>query len=143
MIAGTLTTQQAVHKQVVPNLDLLTTGRLPPNPSELLLSKSFAEMLDKCSQLYDLVIIDSPPVLVAADTAAMAGQAGTVLLVARANKSTLGDLRESTRRLSLGGNAATGILLNGLDGKHRGVGAYKYGRYRFRNYSYQNNPQEA
>ena len=143
VIAGTLTTQQAVHKQVVPNLDLLTTGRLPPNPSELLLSKSFAEMLDKCSQLYDLVIIDSPPVLVAADTAAMAGQAGTVLLVARANKSTLGDLRESTRRLSLGGNAATGILLNGLDGKRRGVGAYKYGRYRFRNYSYQNSPQEA
>ena len=143
VIAGTLTTQQAVHKQVVPNLDLLTTGRLPTNPSELLLSKSFAEMLDKCSQLYDLVIIDSPPVLVAADTAAMAGQAGTVLLVARANKSTLGDLRESTRRLSLGGNAATGILLNGLDGKRRGVGAYKYGRYRFRNYSYQNSPQEA
>ena len=143
VIAGTLTTQQAVHKQVVPNLDLLTTGRLPPNPSELLLSKSFAEMLDKCSQLYDLVIIDSPPVLVAADTAAMAGQAGTVLLVARANKSTLGDLQESTRRLSLGGNAATGILLNGLDGKRRGVGAYRYGRYRFRSYNYQNNPQEA
>lgn len=143
VIAGTLTAQQAVHKQVVPNLDLLTTGKLPSNPSELLLSKSFADMLDKCSQLYDLVIIDSPPVLVAADTAAMAGQAGTVLLVARSNKSTLGDLRESTRRLSLGGNAATGILLNGLDGKRRGVGAYKQGRYRFRNYNYQSSPQEA
>jgi len=143
VIAGTLTAQQALHKQVVPNLDLLTTGRLPSNPSELLLSKSFADMLDKFSQLYDLVIIDSPPVLVAADTAAMAGQAGTVLLVARANKSTLGELRESTRRLSLGGNAATGILLNGLNGKRRGVGAYKYGRYRFRSYSYQRTPQEA
>ncbi len=143
VIAGSLTAQQAVHKQVVPNLDLLTTGRLPSNPSELLLSKSFADMLDKFSQLYDLVIIDSPPVLVAADTAAMAGQAGTVLLVARANKSTLGDLRESKRRLSLGGNAATGILLNGLDGKRRGLGAYKYGRYRFRNYTYQNTRQEA
>jgi len=64
-------------------------------------------------------------------------QAGTVLLVARANQSTMGELKESTRRLSLGGKAATGVLLNGMDSNRRSYNSYKYGRYRYTNYNYE------
>ncbi len=137
LIAGSLTIQQTVHKQVVPNLDLLATGQLPPNPAELLVSESFKTTLDRLSELYDLVVIDTPPVLVAADTAIVATHAGTVLLVARANLSTMGELRESTRRLSLSGKAATGVLLNAMDVERRAYSAYKYGRYRYTNYNYE------
>ena len=137
LIAGSLTIQQTVHKQVVPNLDLLATGQLPPNPAELLVSESFKSALEKLSEQYDLVVIDTPPVLVAADTATVAAHAGTVLLVARANLSTMGELKESTRRLSLGGRAATGVLLNAMDVGRRAYAAYKYGRYRYTNYNYE------
>ena len=128
--------QQTVHRQVVPDLDFLATGQLPPNPSELLVSESFKSMLEKLSDLYDLIVIDTPPVLVAADTMTVAAHTGTVLLVARADQSTMGELRESTRRLALGGRAATGVLLNAMDVERRAYTPYKYGRYRYTNYNY-------
>lgn len=137
LIAGSLTIQQTVHRQVVPNLDFLATGQLPPNPAELLTSDSFTSTLGRLSEQYDLVVIDTPPVLVASDTAAIATQAGTVLLVARANLSSMGELKESTRRLALGGKAATGVLLNAMDAKRGAYGGYKYGRYRYTNYNYE------
>ncbi|MDM0114284.1 polysaccharide biosynthesis tyrosine autokinase [Variovorax sp. J22R133] len=137
LIAGSLTVQQTVHRQVVPNLDFLATGQLPPNPAELLTSESFSATLKKLSELYDLVVIDTPPVLVASDTSSIATHAGTVLLIARANLSTMGELKESTRRLSLAGKAAAGVLLNGMDSKRRAYGNYKYGRYRYTSYNYE------
>ncbi|RZL65572.1 MAG: polysaccharide biosynthesis tyrosine autokinase [Variovorax sp.] len=137
LIAGSLTVQQTVHRQVVPNLDLLTTGQLPPNPAELLVSESFRSLLERLSNDYDLVVIDTPPVLVAADSATVAAHTGTVLLVARADQSTMGELKESTRRLAMGGKSATGVLLNAMDLGRRSFGAYKYGRYRHTNYNYE------
>jgi tyrosine-protein kinase Etk/Wzc len=137
LIAGSLTVQQTVHRQVVPNLDFLATGQLPPNPSELLVSDSFKSALERLSEQYDLVVIDTPPVLVAADTSTVAAHVGTVLLVARADQSTMGELKESTRRLAMGGKAATGVLLNAMDVGRRTYAPYKYGRYRYTNYNYE------
>ncbi|MGJ7508036.1 polysaccharide biosynthesis tyrosine autokinase [Variovorax sp. GT1P44] len=137
LIAGSLTVQQTVHRQVVPSLDFLATGQLPPNPAELLVSDSFKSTLEKLSEQYDLVVIDTPPVLVAADTSTVAMHAGTVLLVARADLSTMGELKESTRRLVMGGKTATGVLLNAMNVGRRQYAAYKYGRYRYTNYNYE------
>jgi len=137
LIAGSLTIQQTVHRQVVPNLDFLATGQLPPNPAELLVSDSFKSMLEKLSEQYDLLVIDTPPVLVAADTTTVATHAGTVLLVARSDQSTMGELKESTRRLAMSGRSATGVLLNGMNLGRRSYAAYKYGRYRYTSYNYE------
>ena len=137
LIAGSLTIQQTVHRQVVPNLDFLATGQLPPNPAELLTSDSFGSVLKKLSEQYDLVVIDTPPVLAASDTPAVVVHAGTVLLMARADVSTIGEVKESTRRLMLGGKAASGLLINGMDAKRRGIGANKAGRYRYAHYNYE------
>lgn len=137
LIAGSLTVQQTVHRQVVPNLDFLATGQLPPNPGELLTSESFASALQKLSESYDYVLIDAPPVLVASDASSIAAQAGSVLLVARADVSTSGELKEAVRRLSLGGKTAAGVLLNGMDTKRRSYSSYRYGRYRAADYNYE------
>jgi tyrosine-protein kinase Etk/Wzc len=137
LIAGSLTVQQTVHKQVVPNLDFLATGQLPPNPGELLTSESFAAALEKLSEAYDYVVIDAPPVLVASDASSIATHAGSVLLVARADLSTMGELKEAMRRLSLGGKTAAGVLLNGMDTKRRSYSSYRYGRYRQLDYNYE------
>lgn len=138
VIAGTKSLDQAIHKSVLPNLDLITTGILPPNPAELLMSETFAKVLNELSANYDLVVIDTAPVLVAADTSAVAPNAGTVLLVARANKTHLGELAESAKRLAHVGCVANGVILNAMDltRRHYGSYGYKYGGYKYTQYKY-------
>jgi tyrosine-protein kinase Etk/Wzc len=141
LIAGTLDFEKAVRPSVLPNLDVITTGVLPPNPAELLMSESFVHVLDKLSPAYDLVIVDTAPVLVAADTASVAPLASTLLLVARAEKTQLGELNETVRRLAHAGRSVNGVILNAIDlsRRHAGSGGYKYGAYKHLQYTYKSN----
>ena len=139
VIAGSLKLSVAIRRDLLPNLDLLTTGVLPPNPAELMMSAAFAHVLKELSTQYDLVVMDTPPVLVAADTVGIAAQAGTVLLVARAGQTQIGELHESAKRLAHAGKTVAGVLFNAMDlsRRHYGTYGYKYGGYRYRQYSYE------
>ncbi|MCY1219411.1 Tyrosine-protein kinase wzc [compost metagenome] len=138
VLAGDLTPEQAIHVQVIPNLDVLTTGAYPFNPANMMLSAALGELLNDFSERYDLVVIDSPPVLVAADAAAVAAHAGAVLLVARDNLTQLGELNESIKRLAHAGQQVNGVVFNGMDlsRRHYGSYGYKYGGYRYTEYKY-------
>jgi tyrosine-protein kinase Etk/Wzc len=139
VVAGTLKASEAIRRDLVPNLDLLPTGVLPPNPAELMMSAAFANVLEALSSEYELVIVDTPPVLVAADTLGMAAQVGTVLLVARSGETQMGELHESAKRLAQAGKTVSGVLFNAIDlsRRHYGSYGYKYGGYRYRQYSYE------
>jgi len=138
VLAGDLSPEQAVHGQVIPNLDVLTTGNYPFNPANMMLSSKLGELLHDFSERYDLVVIDSPPVLVAADAAAVAAHAGAILLVARDNLTQLGELNESVKRLAHAGQQVNGVVFNGMDlsRRHYGSYGYKYGGYRYTEYKY-------
>jgi tyrosine-protein kinase Etk/Wzc len=138
LVAGTLKPADVIRRDVLPNLDLITTGVMPPNPAELMMSSSLHTLLEQFSEQYDYVILDTPPVLVAADTPAVAAQAGTVLLVARAGETQMGEIHECAKRLAHAGKSVTGVLVNALDmsRRHYGSYAYRYGGYRSRQYSY-------
>ena len=125
-------------RQVRPNLDVLTTGKLPRLPADMLESEAFTRALDELSPRYDCVVIDSAPVLVAADAAAVAPACGLVLLVVRAGKSQLGELNESVRRLAKAGVTIDGVLFNGMDFSRRynGNQGYRHGGYRYSEYQY-------
>ncbi|WP_427913585.1 polysaccharide biosynthesis tyrosine autokinase [Ramlibacter sp. MMS24-I3-19] len=138
LITGTVSGDKAIRRAVLPNLDVITTGTLPPNPAELLVSTAFTSLIELLSAEYDLVIIDSAPVLVAADTLSIASMAGALFLVARAGQTYAGDLHESARRLVHVGKAPTGVLFNALDltQRHYGKYGYKYGTYNYASYNY-------
>jgi tyrosine-protein kinase Etk/Wzc len=138
LIAGTLSASKAVRREMLPNLDIITTGVLPPNPAELMISGAFTKVLESLSATYDLVIIDTAPVLAAADTLSIATHVGTLLLVARAGQTQLGELHESARRLAHAGKSATGVLFNAIDltRRHYGNYGYRYGGYKYRHYEY-------
>lgn len=138
LIIGSLKLHEVIRPNLLPNLDLITTGTLPPNPAELMMSGALANALEQLSQQYDYVIVDTPPVLVAADAPALAVHAGSVLLVARAGMTQMGELHECAKRLSHAGKNTTGVLLNGLDltRRHYGSYAYRNGGYRYKQYSY-------
>ncbi|MGJ7554247.1 polysaccharide biosynthesis tyrosine autokinase [Variovorax sp. RB3P1] len=138
VLIGDLAVDQAIHNAVVPNLDILTTGNYPPNPANLMLSARLGEFLNDMSLRYDLVVIDSPPVLVAADAAAVAAHAGAILLVARDTLTQLGELNESVKRMAHAGQRVSGVVFNGMDlsRRHYGSHGYKYGAYRYTEYRY-------
>ncbi|MDM0075415.1 polysaccharide biosynthesis tyrosine autokinase [Variovorax sp. J2P1-59] len=138
LITGEIGAQQAVHAQVRPHLDVMTTGKLPDMPADLLESQAFTQALDALSEPYDVVVIDATPVLVAADAAAVASACGVVLLVARSGKSKLGEVNESIRRLGQAGAAVSGVLFNGMDFSRRynGSHGYRHGGYRHEEYKH-------
>lgn len=139
LIAGVASVDHAVHRNLLPQLDIISTGTLPPNPSEMVMSRAFAQVLDQLSPAYDIVIVDTAPVLVAADTLSIALLAGTRLLVARAGETQIGELNESAKRLLHAGASVTGVLFNAMDltRRHYGSYGYRYGGYRYRQYSYE------
>jgi len=134
LIAQTTTAKDAIHKDLLPNLDVIATGTLPPNPAELVMSRAFVDLVDQFSKQYDVVIIDTAPVLVAADTLSIALLAGTRILVARAGETQIGELNESAKRLKQVGAPVTGVLLNALDLTRRQYGSY--GGYNYKQYRY-------
>ena len=138
LIAGTRVLGDVVRRNVAPNLDLISTGTMPPNPGELLMSPATLQLLESLSGQYDLVLIDTPPVLAVSDTQVIASHAGTVFLVARAEVTALGELQESVKRLGQTGVAVKGVVFNDLDTSRQRYGGYgyKYSRYRYTNYQY-------
>ena len=137
LILGTTTVDRAIRKNVVPNLDFLPSGTFPPNPAEMLLTTSFAQMIAELGKHYDVVLMDTAPVLAAADAGILAARAGAVFLVTRADKTTIGEVQESAKQLANAGGEVKGVLFNGLaahTGRYRYGG--KYGRYRYADYRY-------
>jgi tyrosine-protein kinase Etk/Wzc len=147
LITGSQTFEQVVRAGVAPGLDFISTGTMPPNPAELLMSASAQELLQKLSEQYDIVLVDTPPVLAVSDTAIIAPQAGTIFMVARADVSSLGEMQEASKRLAQSGVTVKGVIFNGLDISKRRYGygygygyGYKYKRYgyRYQSYNYSN-----
>ncbi|MBX3655498.1 MAG: polysaccharide biosynthesis tyrosine autokinase [Ramlibacter sp.] len=137
LVAGSVGLDDAVHRNVSPQVDFISTGALAPNAGELLLSPAMTRLLQQLAPQYDLVLIDTPPVLAVSDAQVLAPMAGTVFLVARAELTTLGELQESVKRLAQTGVQVKGVLFNDLDtSKARHRYGYKYSRYRYTNYQY-------
>ena len=138
LVANVQPLEPVLRPQVVAGLDLIPGGAIPPNPAELLLSLSTGDWLQRLQDQYDLVLIDTPPVLAVSDACVLAQRAGTVLLVARAETTTLGELQETAKRLAQAGGSVLGVVFNGLDFKRRY--GYGYG-YRYQRYDYGTPPK--
>ncbi|MDR5809753.1 polysaccharide biosynthesis tyrosine autokinase [Caballeronia sp. LZ019] len=103
--------ESAILHDVLPGVDLITKGTLPSHPSELLASERLGEMLDQLKQMYDLVIVDTPPVLAVTDATVIGKHAGTSLLVVRHGKNQVQEIGETMKRLQHGGVNMKGVLL--------------------------------
>jgi tyrosine-protein kinase Etk/Wzc len=101
----------AILHDVLPGVDLITKGSLPSHPSELLASERLGEVLEQLKQLYDLVIVDTPPVLAVTDATVIGKHAGTSLLVVRHGKNQVQEIGETMKRLHHGGVNMKGVLL--------------------------------
>ncbi len=119
-----------IKKSSYPNLDLIFSGDIPPNPAELLTSSKMDEVCDILVSRYDYVFIDTPPVNVVTDVSLLAGKANGVLLVVRQGQTTKEDLADAVHQLQFIKTRILGVLLNDIKMVGRKK-SYKY-RYRYR-----------
>ncbi|WP_244306504.1 polysaccharide biosynthesis tyrosine autokinase [Paraburkholderia lacunae] len=115
---------RAVVKDVLPGLDVLPQGTIPPNPSELLMSERFRAVMEQLSAKYDVVVIDTPPALAVTDAALIGKSAGATLLVVRHGKDQLLGIGEAVRRLRHSGITVKGVVFTDVPRGPLGYGAY-------------------
>ncbi|SFU32507.1 tyrosine-protein kinase Etk/Wzc [Halomonas korlensis] len=132
LLSGQQTLEEAIRGSAVEGLDYIARGTSPPNPSELLMRPNFSRLLAEVSSRYDLVIIDTPPVLAVTDAAIIGKQVGTGLLVARFGVNPPREVEAAMQRLETSGVTLKGAILNATER----TAATSYGYYGHYNYSY-------
>lgn len=122
---------ELAKKTRVPNLSVLTSGPLPANPAELVGSRRMRTFLEAATQAFELVVLDSPPVLAASDAVALSAQCDGVILVVRAGSVPQEVVRHAVEQIQAVHARLLGVLLNRLDARRNGH--YDYYRY-YRSY---------
>ncbi|WP_241569959.1 polysaccharide biosynthesis tyrosine autokinase [Rosenbergiella collisarenosi] len=115
------------------SFDFIARGKTPPNPSELLMHNRFKQLLDWASENYDIVLVDTPPILAVTDAAVIGRYVGTTLLVARFEENTAKEMEVSIKRFEQSGNEVKGCIINGVVKKASSYYGYGYSHY---GYSY-------
>ncbi|ARA80687.1 polysaccharide biosynthesis tyrosine autokinase [Pseudomonas amygdali pv. lachrymans] len=113
-LAARLRCTEVIHQTRVRHLDFMSCGFAAPNPSELLMHDNFNKMLAELSPLYDLILIDTPPILAVTDATLVGRQAGTCLLVARFGMTTAQEIEACKRRLGQNGILIKGAIFNAV-----------------------------
>ncbi|PGT72625.1 CpsD/CapB family tyrosine-protein kinase [Priestia megaterium] len=106
------TLAQAVQESEIPHLSVLTSGPIPPNPSELLASAQMAELLKEMKEQFDMVIFDTPPILAVADAQILANQVDGTILVVSSGKTEKDAALKSKELLSNAQGKLLGVVLN-------------------------------
>jgi tyrosine-protein kinase Etk/Wzc len=126
--------QQAINKLEVENLHFISRGQVPPNPSELLMHANFRELMAELSELYDVVIIDTPPLLAVTDAAIVGREAAINLIVTRFGVNPAKEIELTIRRFAQNGIELKGAIFNGVE--KRASSYYGNGGYGYYNYEY-------
>jgi tyrosine-protein kinase Etk/Wzc len=132
-LSGQIERDEVIKETEVEGLHFISCGKVPPNPSELLMLPSFKELMEWAKENYELVIVDTPPVLAVTDASIIGRYAGISMLVAWFDVTTVIEIEATMRRCEQNGITLKGCILNGVV-KKAGYGGY--GHYGYYNYSY-------
>lgn len=129
---------KAIKKDVRDNLDVLTSGPIPPNPAELLSGKRMSELLDIVGKHYDYVFIDTPPVTVVTDAFLMSEIVAGIVFIVKENSTTHVEINEALMKAKMMNAKVLGMIKVNCNYKGKsGYTSYKY-KYKY-NYEYKNN----
>ncbi|WP_412779417.1 polysaccharide biosynthesis tyrosine autokinase [Photobacterium phosphoreum] len=131
-LSGQKSVTDIIKQPGIDNLDFISRGDTPPNPSELLMHPRFSELMTWASANYDMVVIDTPPILAVTDAAIVGAHAGTTLMVGRFEQSVVKEVEISKQRFEQNGIEVKGFILNAVVRKASGY----YGNYGYYQYSY-------
>jgi len=126
LIADGRSLESLVEPTGIPNLFCLPAGRIPPNPSELLSSKRMKELIEECKMLFDVVFLDSPPVISVADSPIIASRVDGTILVARSGYLPRDLCLQAKKSIEAVHGRIIGCVLNSVLREHH---SYYYHRY--------------
>lgn len=138
ILSGKVDFENSIKAVPSAGFDFISRGIVPPNPAELLMHSRFGDLINWASHHYDLVMIDTPPVLAVTDAAIIGNYAGTTLLVARFEQNTAKEIEVSIKRFEQSGVLVKGCILNGVVKKASSYYGYGYSHY---GYSYSEKKQ--
>ncbi len=127
VLLGTVTLDEAIRPTAIPNLFVLLSGPVPPNPAELVDGPRYREVLDECADRFERVLIDSPPAVPVTDPAILATYCDGVVMVVRSGRTGQDQAERARRNLADVGARILGVVLNDCDLSSRGYGGYRYG----------------
>ncbi len=131
LISGQIDLATATRKVAnLDNLHFISRGKAPPNPSELLMNARFTALLEQLKPLYDLIIIDTPPILAVTDAAVIGNHAGTSLLVVRFGLNQVREVALAKQRFEQNGVEIKGAIFNAVERRHSGYASYGYYQYK-------------
>ncbi len=124
LLAGSISVEEAIRETRFDGLDFISCGQRPSNPAELLMSSRFANCLHELESLYDVILIDTPPVLAVTDASLVGEHAGTSFLVLRSGMHRPVEIADAIKRLKVAGIDLKGGIFNCMasSGRH-GYGA--------------------
>jgi len=140
LVAGTVTLDDCLQAVPGSSLSVLGSGRIPPNPLELLLSQKFKATLDELAAIYDIIVIDSPPVELVSDALVISAHATGVIYAVKAADTPYPLARKGLQRIRRAEGEIMGVVLNRFDfkqaekyyGEYSGYGKYGYGKYGYK-----------
>lgn len=141
-LAGLCGQEEVIHHNIYENLDVILSGDIPPNPSELLGNDNMQQLLDDMSLRYDYILVDLPPIGVVADACVIANSLDGVLFLVRQNRAERDAVSACIKQLELSGAKLLGFVLNGTQNESKSDKygyAYGYGY----GYGYGHAPSDA
>ncbi|MBE0115039.1 polysaccharide biosynthesis tyrosine autokinase [Klebsiella michiganensis] len=133
ILSGKVEISKAIKSVPIAGFDYISRGVVPPNPAELLMHRRLGELVSWASKNYDIVILDTPPILAVTDAAIIGHYVGTTLLIARFEQNTTKEIEVSFKRYEQSGVIVKGCILNGVVKKASSYYGYGYNHY---GYSY-------
>ncbi|WP_035475126.1 polysaccharide biosynthesis tyrosine autokinase [Burkholderia sp. WSM2230] len=120
LLSGQISLEEAIRTSDIENLGFISCGRRPPNPSELLMSPRLPQYLDGLAKRYDVILIDTPPVLAVTDASIIGAYAGSTFFVMRSGMHSEGEIIDALKRLRAAGVHVQGGIFNGMPARARG-----------------------
>lgn len=143
LLSGQGELDECLCREVARGLDLIPSGSLPPNPSELLSSEAMSDLLDRLSLQYDYIFIDTPPLGVVSDSLVLSEVVAGTVLVTRQGQTTYEELQNATDAIANVDGNLLGVVISDMRENPRTYGRYeKYHYYKAYDYTYQNSTEE-
>lgn len=131
ILSGMSKFEDAVHRNISGNTDVVTSGPMPPNPSQMLTSEAMTTLIEKVSGLYDYVIVDTSPVNIVSDALILSKLTAGVILVARQGITTFDQIEKALESIRFADSNVLGVVVNSVN--------YENSIYRKNNYRYKYN----
>ncbi len=143
LLSGQIEPEDCICRDVARGLDLIPSGSLPPNPSELLSSEAMGDLLGRLSLQYDYIFVDTPPLGVVSDSLVLSEVVAGMVLVTRQGQTTYEELQNAVQAIKNVNGNLLGVVISDMRENPRTYGRYeKYHYYKAYDYAYKASPEE-